>query len=84
LQKQAYLHLKTDNVFDYRDAAMMSMRRRIDGLKPEEIRNIPREELVTPTTMEDFEQALRNVSKTVSSADLEKYEKWMAEFGSSI
>ena len=63
---------------------MMSMRRRIDGLKPEEIRNIPKSELVTPTTMEDFEQALRNVNKTVSSSDLEKYEKWMAEFGSSI
>lgn len=67
-----------------RDAAMMSMRRRITGLKPDEIRNIPREELVTPTTMEDFEQAIKNVSKTVSASDLEKYEKWMAEFGSSI
>jgi len=63
---------------------MMSMRRRISGLKPEDIRNIPREELVTPTSMEDFEQAMKNVSKTVSAADLEKYEKWMAEFGSSI
>ena len=63
---------------------MMSMRRRISGLKPEDIRNIPREELVTPTSMEDFEQALKNVSKTVSAADLEKYEKWMSEFGSSI
>jgi len=67
-----------------RDAAMMSMRRRISGLKPEDIRNIPREELVTPTSMEDFEQAMKNVSKTVSAADLEKYDKWMAEFGSSI
>jgi len=63
---------------------MMSMRRRISGVKPEDIRNIPREELLTPTSMEDFEQAMKNVSKTVSAADLEKYEKWMAEFGSSI
>lgn len=62
----------------------MSMRRRISGLKPEDIRNIPREELVTPTSMEDFEQAMKNVSKTVSAADLEKYDKWMSEFGSSI
>lgn len=62
---------------------MMSMRRRIEGLKPEEIRNIPKEELVTPTKMIDFELALKNVNKTVSNADLEKYEKWMAEFGSS-
>jgi len=64
------------------DAAMMSMRRRIDGLKPEEIRNIPREELMAPTSMSDFELAMKNVSKTVSTADLEKYEKWMGEFGS--
>jgi len=67
-----------------RDAAMMSMRRRISGLKPDEVRNIPREELVTPTSMADFEQAMQNVSKTVSATDLEKYEKWMAEFGSAI
>jgi len=63
---------------------MMSMRRRITGMKPEEIRNIPRQELLSPTSMEDFDQAIKNVSKTVSAADLEKYEKWMAEFGSSI
>jgi len=71
-------------VWWFRDAAMMSMRRRITGMKPEEIRNIPRQELLSPTSMEDFDQAIKNVSKTVSAADLEKYEKWMAEFGSSI
>jgi len=63
---------------------MMSMRRRISGMKPEDIRNIPREELLTPTSMDDFTQAIKNVSKTVSAADLQKYEKWMEEFGSSI
>jgi len=62
----------------------MSMRRRISGVKPEDIRNIPREELLTPTSMEDFTQAMKNVSKTVSAADLQKYEKWMEEFGASI
>lgn len=61
---------------------MMSMRRRIEGLKPEEIRNIPKEELMAPTTMDDFNIATKHVSKTVSNADLEKYEKWMSEFGS--
>ena len=61
---------------------MMSMRRRISGLKPDEIRNIPKEELCAPTTMEDFEKAAKNVSKTVSADDLKKYEEWMAEFGS--
>ncbi|KAJ3607109.1 hypothetical protein NHX12_026623 [Muraenolepis orangiensis] len=65
-----------------RDASLMAMRRRIEGLSPEEIRNISREELHMPTTMQDFEAALRKVSKSVSAADLEKYEKWIEEFGS--
>lgn len=65
-----------------RDAAMMSFRRRISGLSPEQIRAIPKEELELPPTNEDFEETLKKVNKTVSQADLEKYEKWMAEFGS--
>ncbi|XP_061560487.1 katanin p60 ATPase-containing subunit A1 isoform X2 [Phycodurus eques] len=65
-----------------RDASLMAMRRRIEGLTPEEIRNISRDEMHMPTTMEDFEAALRKVSKSVSAADLEKYEKWIEEFGS--
>ncbi|XP_078069466.1 katanin p60 ATPase-containing subunit A1-like isoform X1 [Mustelus asterias] len=65
-----------------RDASMMAMRRRIQGLTPEEIRNISRDELQMPTTMEDFGMALKKVSKSVSAADLEKYENWIAEFGS--
>ncbi|XP_032829286.1 katanin p60 ATPase-containing subunit A-like 1 [Petromyzon marinus] len=66
-----------------RDASMMAMRRRIQGLTPEEIRNLSREELQMPTTMEDFESAIHKVSKSVSAADLEKYIQWMAEFGST-
>ncbi|KAK2179300.1 hypothetical protein NP493_497g02009 [Ridgeia piscesae] len=65
-----------------RDAAMMSMRRRIQGLTPDQIRAIPKEELELPTTMEDFEMAIKKVSKSVSSEDIEKYQKWMEEFGS--
>uniref|UniRef100_A0A8C4FGN0 Katanin p60 ATPase-containing subunit A1 n=1 Tax=Dicentrarchus labrax TaxID=13489 RepID=A0A8C4FGN0_DICLA len=65
-----------------RDASLMAMRRRIEGLTPEEIRNISRDEMHMPTTMEDFESALKKVSKSVSAVDLEKYEKWIEEFGS--
>lgn len=60
----------------------MAMRRRIEGLTPEEIRNLPKDEMQMPTTMDDFEMALKKVSKSVSATDLEKYEKWIAEFGS--
>nr|XP_034347948.1 katanin p60 ATPase-containing subunit A1 isoform X2 [Arvicanthis niloticus] len=65
-----------------RDASLMAMRRRIEGLSPEEIRNLSREEMHMPTTMEDFEMALKKVSKSVSAADIERYEKWIVEFGS--
>ncbi|KAM9469324.1 katanin p60 ATPase-containing subunit A-like 1 [Clarias gariepinus] len=65
-----------------RDASMMAMRRRIQGLSPEEIRALSKDELQMPVTMEDFEIALKKISKSVSAADLKKYEDWMNEFGS--
>jgi len=66
-----------------RDASMMSMRRKIAGLKPSEIRNLGREELDLPVTKEDFLEAVQKCNKSVSKEDLDKYEKWMEEFGSS-
>lgn len=65
-----------------RDAAMMSFRRRIAGLTSEQIRNIPKEELELPTSMADFEESIKKVSKSVSQEDLKKYEDWMKEYGS--
>ena len=62
---------------------MMAMRRRVAGLKPEEIRALPKEELDLPVTQLDFDEAVKKCNKSVSQDDLEKYEKWMAEFGSS-
>ncbi|KAH0505392.1 Katanin p60 ATPase-containing subunit A-like 1 [Microtus ochrogaster] len=66
-----------------RDASLMAMRRRISGLSPEEIRALSKEELQMPVTRGDFELALKKIAKSVSAADLEKYEKWMVEFGSA-
>jgi katanin p60 ATPase-containing subunit A1 len=40
-------------------------------------------ELDVPITMDDFVLALKNVHKSVSNNDLKRYEKWMAEFGST-
>jgi katanin p60 ATPase-containing subunit A1 len=68
--------------FVARDASMMSMRRRIQGLTPEQIRNLPKEELDLPVNMDDFKEALKKVSKSVSEADIKKYADWMEEFGS--
>jgi katanin p60 ATPase-containing subunit A1 len=66
-----------------RDAAMMAMRKCVQGLTPDEIRAIPKHEMEAPTTMADFLAAIGKVNKTVSDKDLKKYEDWMKEFGST-
>ena len=65
-----------------RDACMMVMRRRIQGLTPEQIRSLSGEELDMPVTFEDFEESIKKINRSVSQEDLKKYEKWMADFGS--
>lgn len=67
----------------FRDASMMSMRRKIAGLKPEQIRQLATEEVDLPVSTQDFNEAIGKCNKSVSKQDLEKYEKWMREFGSS-
>ena len=62
---------------------MMSMRRKIAGLKPSEIKNLDKAELDLPVTKSDFLEAIGKCNKSVSREDLDKYEKWMVEFGSS-
>lgn len=66
-----------------RDAAMMGMRRKIDGLSIEQIQQIPKDELNLPAKMLDFTDVIKKVSPSVSKNDLEKYVKWMEEFGST-
>lgn len=62
---------------------MMSMRRKIQGLKPEEIKKLSKEDLDLPVTSQDFLEAVAKCNKSVSQEDLVKYERWMREFGSS-
>lgn len=66
-----------------RDASMMCMRRRIQGLKPDEIKRLAKEDLDLPVTMKDFNEAVTKCNKSVSKQDLIKYENWMREFGAS-
>ncbi|XP_018015434.1 katanin p60 ATPase-containing subunit A-like 1 [Hyalella azteca] len=66
-----------------RDASMMSMRRKIAGLRPEQIKVLPKEELDLPVTANDFREAIKKCNKSVSKQDLEKYLAWMKEFGST-
>ena len=61
---------------------MMSMRRKIAGLRPEQIKALPKEELDLPVTNTDFREAVKKCNKSVSKDDLNKYVAWMREFGS--
>ncbi|KAJ4790938.1 Katanin p60 ATPase-containing subunit A1 [Rhynchospora pubera] len=67
-----------------RDASMNGMRRKIAGKTRDEIKNMSKDEISKdPVAMCDFEEALAKVQRSVSSADIEKHEKWFAEFGSA-
>ena len=61
---------------------MMAMRRAIEGKTHDEIKKLPKDKLDQPTSMEDFHIAISKCSRSVSNSDLDKYMKWMAEFGS--
>lgn len=61
---------------------MMAMRRKITGRSPAEIKKIRREEVDLPVTGRDFEDAMVRTRKSVSASDIEKFEEWMAEYGS--
>ena len=63
---------------------MEGLRRKIAGKTRDEIKNMAKDEIEKePVTMRDFAEALGNVQKSVSPADIEKHNKWMAEFGSA-
>ena len=69
-----------------REAALMQMRRRLLNNKGNDILSIVNnpefnQELNAPITMEDFEESLKNISKSVSSVDLVKYVNWTKVFG---
>ncbi|KAH6563965.1 hypothetical protein BASA60_010497 [Batrachochytrium salamandrivorans] len=61
---------------------MMSMRKRIRGLTPDQIKTIPKGELESPATKDDFNTAVNRIQSSVGQADLKQYEDWMKEFGS--
>ncbi|CAH8465419.1 unnamed protein product [Schistosoma rodhaini] len=65
------------------DASMMSMRRAIEGLSVEQIKGLNTATLNQPTRMADFEEAVGRVCRSVSASNVERYEKWMTEFGAT-
>ncbi|XP_037728973.1 katanin p60 ATPase-containing subunit A1 isoform X4 [Drosophila subpulchrella] len=65
-----------------RDASMMAMRRLISGRTPDQIKQIRREEVDQPITLQDFQDARQRTKKSVSADDVARFEKWMEEYGS--
>ena len=62
---------------------MNVMRRKIAGKTPQEIKAMRKEEIDTPISMDDFAQATKRISTSVSRDDVVKHEQWLAEFGSA-
>lgn len=67
-----------------RDASLNGMRRKIAGKTRDEIKSMSKDTMsIDPVAMCDFEEALSKVQPSVSQADIERHEKWFAEFGSA-
>lgn len=66
-----------------RDAAMMTMRRKIAGKSPDQIRKLKRSELDAPVTNADLNAAIEKTRRTVSHNDVERYKTWMQMHGCS-
>ena len=66
-----------------REAAMMPMRRKMmeGDIDLDNMDEICQDELELPITMEDFENALKNIQKSVSQDCLDEYQEWMDQFG---
>ena len=66
-----------------REAAMMPLRRRLkaSGIDFDKIDEL-RKQIDVPVSAEDFNQALKNISKSVSKQSLDFYAEWMEQFGS--
>ncbi len=64
-----------------REASLMPFRRLLqENSNIEEIAK-KQAQIDVPLTMAEFEQAAKNISKSVSKEFLQKYAKWMKEFG---
>ena len=64
-------------------AGMNGMRRMIAGKTPAEIRAMRQEDVNLPVTASDLEAALARISPSVAPGDIERHERWAADFGSA-
>jgi katanin p60 ATPase-containing subunit A1 len=64
---------------------MMQMRRATENMSITQIQEqaqVLKEQFQSPATVADFNLAISKISSSVSKEMLERYEKWMKDFGS--
>ena len=59
-----------------------TLKTRLMSKSPEEIKDMKREDLEKPVTLEDFDDAIIRCQRSVGNMDLSKYERWIKEYGS--
>lgn len=62
---------------------MMTMRRKIAGKSPDQIRRLKRSELEAPVSAADLGASADKTRRTVSPADVARYSSWMQRHGCS-
>eukprot|EP01117_Protostelium_nocturnum_P015562 TRINITY_DN6052_c0_g3_i3.p1 TRINITY_DN6052_c0_g3~~TRINITY_DN6052_c0_g3_i3.p1 ORF type:complete len:423 (+),score=167.36 TRINITY_DN6052_c0_g3_i3:626-1894(+) len=66
-----------------RDASFMSMRRRINGLGLDAIRNLKKEEIDAPMTLEDFQLSMSKINSSVGETVIKQHSDWSEKFGAT-
>eukprot|EP00906_Rhabdomonas_costata_P011451 RCo016322 len=69
-----------------RDASMMKLRRLIRDKTKDELRQLGQQvdQIELPVNMADFEMAVQKTPSSVNQTQIQKYHKWMEEFGTSV
>lgn len=62
---------------------MMTMRHKVAGKSPEQIRRLKRSELEAPVTKADLIAAMDKTRRTVTQADVARYSNWIQKHGCS-
>eukprot|EP01004_Peranema_trichophorum_P002510 NODE_1563_length_1903_cov_54.325281_g1324_i0.p1 GENE.NODE_1563_length_1903_cov_54.325281_g1324_i0~~NODE_1563_length_1903_cov_54.325281_g1324_i0.p1 ORF type:complete len:581 (+),score=142.66 NODE_1563_length_1903_cov_54.325281_g1324_i0:63-1745(+) len=68
-----------------RDASMMKLRRLVKDKSKDELKLMGQQgDIALPVNMDDFLGAIQKTPTTVNQNQVEKYRKWMEEFGTSL
>ncbi|KAJ3144278.1 hypothetical protein HDU89_008605 [Geranomyces variabilis] len=61
----------------------IKLREKMRTMKPSEMHTVKADELNAPISSADFQTAMAKVQSSLSGADIERYEQWLADYGSA-